>query len=230
MRRFLLCDDCLEFSLNFSVLLKKSYPSEFELVSIHNPATYLGDYFFDAYFLDIDMPDMSGFEFASTIRSHQENAVIIFVTSQSHLVYESFNVHPYDFIVKGCGVDLVIEKLNHLEGLLDERNRSLVIQHGSSLKMIKYSELIYMQKVHNDLFIKTTTSELRLRKSIKEIDKLLPKYFFKLDSGTIVNLHHVINYDQGTIVVSSNHKLMLNQRGKRLFKKAYLMYQNNRNA
>lgn len=55
---------------------------------------------FDALFLDIRMPDMSGFDVAREIRKMSENVYIIFITTESALVYDSFDFQPFNFIPK----------------------------------------------------------------------------------------------------------------------------------
>lgn len=200
----------------------QGYPNEVEFVLINKPSDYLGDFDFDAYFLDIELPDMDGFEFAMKIQAHQKNAVIIFVTNHRHLVFDSFTVHPFDFIVKHCSDQVFQEKINNLENQLISQNKTLQLVQGCRIVRVRLGDIIYMQKIHNDLYIKLHNHELHIRKSIKEINKILPKNFFKIDSATIVNLVHVKKYEQNAIVMSTNEKLRLNRRGKKHFKKAYM--------
>ena len=56
---------------------------------------------FDVVFLDIKMPDMDGFKVAERIRKTSENTVIIFVTTEDSMVYDSFSFQPFDFIQIG---------------------------------------------------------------------------------------------------------------------------------
>lgn len=222
MRRFLLCDDCLDFSHQFSDTIKQAYPNDVEIHIITHPLTYNGSYDFDAYFLDIEMPDISGFDFARKIREEHNNAIVLFVTSQRHLVYDSFDVHPYDFIEKQCSLELLVKKCEQLEDKLVTENRSMKIVQGSKITKVYFDDIIYMQKVHNDLYIKTTHQEIRFRKSLKEMCKNLPIQFFKVDSATIVNLHHVVKIEHDSLVMKSNQRLFLNRRGRKRLKETYL--------
>lgn len=61
---------------------------------------------FDAVFLDIRMPDISGFEAAAELRKLSEKAYIIFVTTENTLVYDSFSFQPFDFIPKTAPSEL----------------------------------------------------------------------------------------------------------------------------
>lgn len=224
MRRFLLCDDSPEFGSLFVEKITRLYPDEVTIKIISNPEEYDGDYDYDAYFLDIEMPKMNGFEFAEKIIKNQKYALVLFVTGQSHLVYEAFDVHPYDFIVKDTTDERLQKKLEHLESTLIERNTAITVKKSGKLFRVLLDDIVYMQKIHNDLYIKTRNQEYHVRTSIREISKVLPNCFFKIDSATIVNLKYVKQYEKGFIVLESDEKLSLNIRGRKSFRDAFLQY------
>ena len=55
---------------------------------------------FDIVFLDIDMPQLSGFDSAEKLRAKSLDTYIIFVSSKHELVYKSFEYTPFYFICK----------------------------------------------------------------------------------------------------------------------------------
>jgi len=68
---------------------------------------------FDAVFLDIDMPVISGFAVAESIRRSGGSTYIIFVTAKHELVYDSFEYSPFYFLCKASEDDLKRD-LNHV--------------------------------------------------------------------------------------------------------------------
>lgn len=54
----------------------------------------------DAVFLDIDMPEMSGFETADRIIHRDKSVIIVFVSSKENMVYRSYEYHPFWFVPK----------------------------------------------------------------------------------------------------------------------------------
>ena len=106
MIRIAVCDDNKAFSDLISRLLTgvteskgieaavTSYNSGRELIRDHGEKPY------DVLFLDIDMPEINGFEVARSIRADSTRAFIIFVTAKTGLVYESFDYQPFGFICK----------------------------------------------------------------------------------------------------------------------------------
>ena len=68
---------------------------------------------FDVVFLDIVMPDQNGFETAKQVRKISKDTYIIFVTTESSLVYESFDFQPFYFIPKSSTA-ITAEKLKYV--------------------------------------------------------------------------------------------------------------------
>lgn len=54
----------------------------------------------DVVFLDIEMPDMSGIEFASRIIEVQEGTSIVFVTAYNQYAVEAFQLNALDYLMK----------------------------------------------------------------------------------------------------------------------------------
>ena len=55
---------------------------------------------YDVYLLDIDMPDISGFNLAEKINLRYKDSYIVFISSIETLVYNSLDYHPFDYIYK----------------------------------------------------------------------------------------------------------------------------------
>lgn len=72
---------------------------------------------FDVVFLDIVMPGLNGFDVAKDIRKISEKTYIIFVTTESNLVYDSFDFRPFNFISKESQ-ELLEAKLSRVINML----------------------------------------------------------------------------------------------------------------
>lgn len=85
MVKFSVCDDDREMAEHISNKLHTFYPDECEIKTYTNGASLLSDCCincFDAYFLDIGMPEMNGLEIAEKIRRKDPRAKIIFVSNK----------------------------------------------------------------------------------------------------------------------------------------------------
>lgn len=72
----------------------------------------------DAYILDIDMPEMNGFELLEQIRKKHRGAAIVFLTSNATAEYviKAYEWGITDFLVKPCYEEAVLSKLNKIFG------------------------------------------------------------------------------------------------------------------
>ena len=108
--RIAVCDDNTVLLPKLKEIIYDSfsvYTDEFEIL-IYSSGTLLLNAHkqepFQIIFLDIDMPKISGFDVAKTLRDDFSNCFIIFITSHSELVYESMDFQPFHFIRKNCEI------------------------------------------------------------------------------------------------------------------------------
>ena len=154
---------------------------------------------FDIIFLDIKMPDISGFEIARMVRSQSENIYIIFITTEDNLVYDSFDFRPFNFIPKtdsdvfNIKLDNVIGKLaDHIQ---ENRPLCLSLSFGEK-KYVHPTDIIYILSKSNYLDIICRQEAIHIRGKIESILELLsPKYFARIHNRSIVNLKHLCRID-----------------------------------
>ncbi len=145
---------------------------------------------YDVIFLDIEIPDMSGIKIAQNFDA--DKSIIIFVSRRDDLVFEAYNTtNALGFIRKSHleeDLNIVIDRIsrNHQNTLYFNLKR------GNSIIKIKYSDVIYIEKIAKDIVIYTTTKTFTTRKSITEVEKELNPYgFIRTHAGFIVNLAYI---------------------------------------
>ena len=94
----------------------KKFNNPKELLLSHEQKEY------DILFLDIDMPEITGFDISESIRKTKSATQIIYISAKRELVYKSFDYSPFYFICKstpsGLHADMkhVIDKLiSHIQ-------------------------------------------------------------------------------------------------------------------
>lgn len=156
---------------------------------------------FDVVFLDIRLPDIDGFEAAKCVRRTSEKTRIIFVTTESSLVYDSFDYHPFYFIPKGMP-EILREKLNSVIGkLVDEINDNRTIcfdlPHGEQ-KHINSNSIIYIASKSNYIDVVCQSEIIRLRRKLDSMIEELPKKSFaRIHNRCIVNMKYLGKIDNG---------------------------------
>lgn len=106
MIRIAVVDDDKIFAKQMQTELKSLFENKNIISNVLfyiDPEKFLHEYNnnpFDLIYLDIDMPKMNGIKLASMIRKNKTDTHIIFVSSYSHFVFNTFQYAPYRFIRK----------------------------------------------------------------------------------------------------------------------------------
>lgn len=185
-------DDNKNFVADFLHIIKgKWHIPPAKLDTFHDAESFLSSKeSYDVIFLDIEIPDMSGIKIAQNFDAGK--SMIIFVSHRDDLVFEAYNTtNALGFIRKSHleeDLNIVIDRIsrNHQNTLYFN------LKHGNSIIKIKYSDVIYIEKIAKDIVIYTTTKTFTTRKAITEVEKELNPYgFIRTHSGFIVNLAYI---------------------------------------
>lgn len=148
----------------------------------------------DLIFLDIDMLSINGIQFATTLSN---NTIVIFITNMEHLVFDSFKVHPFDFIRKSQMNKELSYTLKAVFNLIDEKNKYLILKIKQGKVKIKINDILFCETTDHITTIYTINELFQVRKSLKEIMMMIQSNkFFHINKSYYVNLEYVKVYDR----------------------------------
>lgn len=207
MIRIAICDDNKAFINYMTKAVKREFAThttvKFEIESYTSSELFFYHHSikpFDIVFLDIDMPELDGFQLASELSS-SNNCYIIFVTSHPELVYDSLYFRPLNFIPKSND-SFFVEKLhNVVNQLFNEmkQNTTIVLENKEigrvslTMKNIYYIE----SNKHYVIYHSEHYDPIKIRGNIGELETYLAQFdFVRIHKSFIVNLRHVFNLDK----------------------------------
>lgn len=125
---------------------------------------------FTLYLLDVMMPGIDGLAAAREIRSFDNTADIVFLTSSPVFAYESYGVHALDYLLKPIRRDVLFPILDRL--VLREQNpqEGLTLKCGSTLIRVLFSQLTYVEVMGKHLYFNLTDG------SVHEVSGTLHEY------------------------------------------------------
>ncbi len=188
---------------------------------------------FDVVLLDIKLPDIDGFETAKRVKRVSEKTHIIFITTESCLVYDSFDYHPFYFIPK-TKPDILKAKLKSvIRKLVDEISNDFTIcfdlPYGEK-KHINTNEIVYVESTSNyvDIICRTETIHIR-RKLCDIIDELPYKSFARIHNRCVVNMHYVARIDNSRLkaILKNDRELDISRKYKKDFSERYNIFLRN---
>lgn len=174
----------------------------------------------EVVFLDICMP--SGIE-GLTLLDEIENKdfLVVFVTAFKEYAIQAFNANAVHYLLKPIDIDELVEagekieerlaflnsnpekKLeyqktleNTAQSIRTKTNKKLTISHSRGIKIIKQSDIEYIEAKGNctDIFFKDKTRYTDTR-TLKVYENLLdPNQFFRTHKSYIINLNYLKEY------------------------------------
>jgi len=176
----------------------------------------------DLIFIDINMPDLNGIDFA---RSLEQKPFIIFTTAYSEYAIEGFKLDAADYLLKPIGYDDFLRAVNKVYKrfqILNEHadkytinNEYLFVKSEYKLIRIEIREIKYIESANEyvKIFLDNNQPIITLIR-LKNIEEQLPKNrFMRVHRSFIVNLDKIkiiernrIIFDKTIIPVSDIYK------------------------
>ena len=97
----------------------------------------------DALFLDICMEGTNGIDTARKLREQAPTLPIVFVTSSKEYVWQSFPVHPFDYLLKPFEQARIRQLLDDLLRILQHPEPEIEVRFARKLMRLPYSKVYY---------------------------------------------------------------------------------------
>lgn len=198
-----------------------------EFGSANDVLRYLSKYSINILFLDIDMPQTSGFTLAKTLNEKYPDTVIIFVSAYENFVYSSFEFSPFRFLRKShlekelpITFQKVIEKC-----IIDSETLSFQSTEGEVILRVK--DILYFEGEKNYYVIHCTSGvNYRCRGTVTAVENIVRKYdFFRIHSAFVINEEHVeFIDDKGFVHMKDGAVLSVSRRKVSDFKESYMNF------
>lgn len=163
---------------------------------------------FDAVFLDVDMPGLSGEETAEYIIGLEKTLPIIFVTNHDDFVFSSFRYRPFGFLRK-IYIDSELEDIiKRLDKYLAEIERCYTFNSHNKLISVRFNDINYIEVYGHETLVHTANAVLTTSKALSAIEKELSEYgFIRTHKSYIVNTRYIFSVERNSIILSNGENL-----------------------
>ena len=193
----------------------------------------------DLVFLDITMPDGSGFDLLEQV-SDQKFDLIFATASNSHAI-RAFKYSACDYLLKPIDIEelknavsRVVKRKNetpdmgNLNFLIQQLKRSddnfqkITLPTGNAYEIINLKDIIRCEADGSyTYFYLTDKRKLMVSASLKHYEELLPEQdFIRVHHHNLINMNHVVRFlkeDGGYAVMSDGSKIEISRRKKDQF-------------
>ena len=150
---------------------------------------------FDAVFLDISMPNITGLELADSIIQLEPKTFIIFQTAYSEFALEAYKNGGMGYLVKPIesnDIKNILEKIRNFKSSSDEQSKKILGKRGDKLYLIDISDIYYIKADLDEVIVKIKETDAYVRRKIGDLEILLNgKNFFRVHRSYIVNVDKI---------------------------------------
>ncbi len=115
----------------------------------------------DILFLDIQMKDMDGMETARKLRANQYRGFLVFITVLKEMVFQSFEVQTYDYLVKPVDKNQFEKTMERLYASMQNASEdSLMVQKGHEGRIIAKDQIIFCEIIDRKIYLNLTSGEV----------------------------------------------------------------------
>jgi two-component system LytT family response regulator len=241
MLRTIIVEDEINVRKGFIKLLATFCP-EVEIIgeasSIEEGLQLIHDLSFDLLFLDINLPDGSGFDLL-----HQLSEIdfhIVFVTAYNQYAIDAFKLSAVDYLLKPIEPELLKKAISKVRKLIPDSNlanresleiiqhhidqnknqeNKIILRDQEGMQLLKIKDIIYcMAEGSYTSFIINSGAKVTTSTHLKEYDHLLkPYHFVRCHHSYLVNLTHVtklVRSEGGYLIMSDQSQLPISLRKK----------------
>lgn len=167
----------------------------------------------DLLFLDIQIPGKSGIEIAQILNKQKSAPHIIFTTAYNEYAVEAFKLSAVDYLLKPISEQRLNESLERaqkeieskkdfkqkLENLFSNLNQNqkhnslnkIAVMDKDYYLMLDFKDVYYFSTKEKKVWAQCFKKAYQTQFQLKDLEDILPQYFFRIHKSYIVNLKHI---------------------------------------
>lgn len=164
-------------------------------------------------FLDIQMPEISGLEFARII---DKDTRIVFTTAFSQYAIDGYKVNALDYLLKPISFEKCLETadkaLEWFESQTKQKSmvqdRFIFLKSEYKLQKINFDDILYVEglKDYVKIYLKDSSKNVMSLMNMKKIEEYLPKpEFMRIHRSYIVHVKEVETIDRFRMVIGNQY-------------------------
>ena len=189
---------------------------------------------FDLLFLDINLPDGSGFDLMHRLKTIDFK--LVFVTAYDKYAVDAFKLSAVDYLLKPVAPDLLIKAIQKAKLSMNQvsevnplailesnlknpknQDNKIILRNQEGINLVQVSDIIYCHAEGSyTQFVLSDQVNILTSTHLKEYEQLLLPYdFLRCHHSYLVNLNHVValrKQDGGYLETSNKDQLPISTR------------------
>ena len=162
----------------------------------------------DVVLVDIQMPEMSGIEFARHLQVLERPPAVIFVTAHDRYAVEAFEVNAVDYLTKPVRAARLLAALKKaasgarlargvLESIDPAPRRYFSVAERGRVTLVPVSEVIYLRAELKYVTLRTREREHLVEESLQQLEREFGGVFVRIHRNCLVARRLIRGVEQG---------------------------------
>nr|WP_321452873.1 LytTR family DNA-binding domain-containing protein [uncultured Carboxylicivirga sp.] len=167
----------------------------------------------DLMFIDIQMPDLTGVEFARILEKPPK---LVFTTAYEKYALEGFKLEAIDYLLKPFGYEDFFKAAQKAQKQIkyesqetvEANNTFLFLKSDYKIRRINFNDILYIEglKDYVKVFLQHQDKPVMSLSSLKALESKLPdEKFMRVHRSFIVNLEKIETIDRSRIVFGKEY-------------------------
>lgn len=177
-------------------------------------ARFMDEHMVDLIFLDIQMPGITGIEFAKTI---SKRTLIIFTTAYSEYALDSYEVDAIDYLIKPIDSERfkkATDKALSYNSLLQQEEKENIepaandyffVKSDRKYYKVNFEDILFVEGLKDYVILQLEEQRIITRMNLKAMYELLPKsLFMRVNKSYVVNTARIEAFDNNDIFIKTH--------------------------
>ncbi|MFR5658488.1 MAG: LytR/AlgR family response regulator transcription factor [Butyricimonas faecihominis] len=190
---------------------------ELELMEMFNNASsaaiYLTSHPVDLVFLDVQMPGITGIEFARNILKYIDHLY----TAYTEYALDSYEVDAVDYLVKPIEFERFQKAVNKAinyhallvtgekENIEEVENDYLFVKSERRYFKVNFEDILFIEGLKDYVILQLKDQRIITKMTLKAIHEQLPaSLFFRINKSYIINIRHITSFDNNDVTIRSH--------------------------
>ena len=165
----------------------------------------------DLIFLDIQMPDLSGFEM---LQSLNKSPLVIFTTAYDDYAVESYNYNAVDYLIKPFSFSRFLKAIDKAHESIatkkpviavskEEKGRDFIfINADGNIVKVFIDDILFLKGLSDYIELRTQDKKYTIRENLKDVERTLStKNFTRVHKSFIVSISKIDSIEGNTIKI-----------------------------
>lgn len=180
----------------------------------------------DIVFLDIQMKEIDGMATAKVLREQNYRGFLIFITILQEMVFQSFEVQAYDYLIKPIEESHFQKTMERLFcSIRSSSGNNLFIQKGNECRIISFDDIIFCEIINRKIYLHLRSKEVMdYYDRMENLEKKLDGRFYKCHRSYLINLKYLKSYKNGMAYLEGEEMIPVSRLRSKEFSSVILQY------